>query len=307
MNVTHSKIMKQLGCDDDSSVDVTKIEYTSEESDEDDDETLSYDESDEDLSVLSVDEDLRESFKNGTSDSYSQPFMSRVRNWYAQRKKEIKLMKDKNIKSTVYTAKSLQDEARKMIREQSPNCCPIEKLAQLEYQERLHLAFEKGDLSRCILSFYLDHYTKKRRKLLHHMGSHMSEDDWDDPLTPMPPLPIGLTMIPKGWKVLADKGFVGTSRMYPNMNEVSTPIRPTGRKESGGRYHSAEVKGNRGKCKLRYTCEVVFARVTLEEILRDVIPYQHLSVLPHAHAWAHGYVNLLAPLRPPGNSNYFEN
>jgi hypothetical protein len=114
-------------------------------------------------------------------------------------------------------------------------------------------------------------------------------------------------MIPKGWKVLADKGFVGTSRMYPNMNEVSTPIRPTGRKESGGHYHSAEVKGNRGKCKLRYTCEVVFARVTLEEILRDVIPYQHLSVLPHAHAWAHGYVNLLAPLRPPGNSDYFEN
>jgi hypothetical protein len=63
------------------------------------------------------------------------------------------------------------------------------------------------------------------------MGSHVWEDDWDDPLTPVPPLLIGLTMILKGLKVLADKGFAGTSRMHPNMNEVATPMRPTGRKE----------------------------------------------------------------------------
>ncbi len=50
--------------------------------------------------------------------------MSQVRNSYAQRKKEIKLTKDKNVKSMVYTAKLLEEEVRKMIQEQLPNCCP---------------------------------------------------------------------------------------------------------------------------------------------------------------------------------------
>jgi hypothetical protein len=192
-----------------------------------------------------------------------------------------------------------------MIREQSPNTDPVEKLEQLECHERLHIAYSEERLSKCTLSFYLYQMTKKRRKLLHHMGSAMANDGWNDESTPLPRLAIGLTMIPKGWHVLADKGFTPTSRVFPYMNWVLTPQRIAGRKEAGKRKHRGEIRNDRAKCKLRYTCEVAFARVTLEECLRDVVPYELFRILPHAQAWAHAMNNLAAPLSGPKGS-YFE-
>jgi hypothetical protein len=49
-------LLKQLGNDDDLSIEIIKKENTL---DKEEDESLSYDESDEDLLVLSDDEDLR--------------------------------------------------------------------------------------------------------------------------------------------------------------------------------------------------------------------------------------------------------
>uniref|UniRef100_A0A7S1V150 Uncharacterized protein n=1 Tax=Grammatophora oceanica TaxID=210454 RepID=A0A7S1V150_9STRA len=182
----------------------------------------------------------------------------------------------KKTKSTAYTGASLEEEARRLIREQSPNCDPVEKLAQLELHERLHAAYEGGHLRKCSLSFYLNTMAKKRRKLLHFMGSSVAKSEWDDPSIDVPSLPIGLTMIPKGWQVLADKGFTPTSRCFPHFNVVLTPtwLVGTGSKRvKNGRYDSRQVSGDRPKCKLRYSCEVAFARVILEETLSDVIRF----------------------------------
>ena len=134
----------------------------------------------------------------------------------------------------------------------------------------------------------------------------MAKEEWNDPSVPLPPeegLAVGLTMIPKGWKVLADKGFTLVSRHFPHFNLLETPTRMTGRKN--GRLGSSEVKGDRVKCKLRCSCEVYFARVTAEELLKDVIEYGNFRVLPNVQAWSHAAANLLAPLQMPANTDYF--
>ena len=66
----------------------------------------------------------------------------------------------------------------------------------------------------------------KRRKLLHYMGSKMAKDCWDDASVDLPKeYPVGLSVIPKGWRILAKRGFTFISRSFPNFNEIDTPTR----------------------------------------------------------------------------------
>ena len=86
-----------------------------------------------------------------------------------------------------------------------------------------------------------------------------------------------LQKIPRGHAILADRGFYGTSHYHPNYNAQLTPSFLAGR----DRFTAEEVQADYEICKLRYTCEVVFARVTRESALRDVVPL--LSHRSQAH------------------------
>ena len=125
-------------------------------------------------------------------------------------------------------------------------------------------------------------------------------DKYDEP----PAVPLRLNKIPAGREILGDKGFDGTDRSFPNMNPVRTPL--VLRTRSVKQYLREEIfgsDGNRDLCRLRYTSEVAYSRATVQDGLKDVIPYHNLSILQHMHSWGHAMMNLRAPLRPPGKQN----
>ena len=97
---------------------------------------------------------------------------------------------------------------------------------------------------------------------------------------------------PKGWVMLSDRGFANTMNLYPNWNAQLTPTFLNGRLQFG----AGEVSKDRDICKLRYTCEVAFARVVEEAGLRDVIPFHFFASLDAMNHWGHANVNLGAPL-----------
>ena len=102
-----------------------------------------------------------------------------------------------------------------------------------------------------------------------------------------------LSSVPPGYRMLADRGFAGTARYYPTFSAQLTPKFLSGRKQFGVK----EVSDDWRICQLRYTCEVAFARVTTETILRDVIPYKHLKYINHINNWAHSASNFCQPLQ----------
>ena len=268
------------------------------------DETVDskYDDSDEEpehpLQEFGVQEsdDPLPKFNNGVNGKYSRCSMTMMKGKYAIASKEYNQTKGGKIKSDqIILDKQLEEEAKRLICEQNPSCNPIEKLAQLKMHERLHCQYESGAISKCMLSFYLHVMTVKRRKLLHYMGGAMARENWNDPSVELPKkgYPVGLAMIPNGWRILADKGFTFVSRFFPNLNVIDTPTRLGGRKN--GRYDHGEVLRDRKICKLCYTCETYFARVVAEEVLKDVISYSNLRIIPHVQAWAHAAANIQHP------------
>ena len=97
---------------------------------------------------------------------------------------------------------------------------------------------------------------------------------------------------PRGWFMLSDRGFFDTARFYPNMNHQKTPKFLSGRNQ----FTTGEVSADRRICKLRYTCEVAFSRVTKTRGLRDVISNDFFPLLDAMNHWGHATVNLDAPL-----------
>ena len=105
--------------------------------------------------------------------------------------------------------------------------------------------------------------------------------------------------------MLADRGFDGDSLSYPHFNVFVTP-EFLGKNEDGSsriQFTLAELDRDHKICELRYTCEVVFSRVTTEKILSGVIPYSALAYIEHAHCWAHAQANLRKPLKMPGSNS----
>jgi hypothetical protein len=98
---------------------------------------------------------------------------------------------------------------------------------------------------------------------------------------------------PPGWDMLSDRGFAGTARLYPNFNAQLTPSFLMSRNQ----FTAAEVSADRDICKLRYTCEVDFARVVLEQGLQDVIPHAYFPMVDDMNDWGHANINLLSPLQ----------
>ena len=102
-----------------------------------------------------------------------------------------------------------------------------------------------------------------------------------------------LKKCPAGWVMLSDRGFAGTARYYPNFNAQLTPKFLSGRLQ----FSTSEVSDDWRICKLRYTCEVAFSRVTNEAGLKDVITAPFFKLLNAMNNWGHANVNLLQPLQ----------
>ena len=88
------------------------------------------------------------------------------------------------------------------------------------------------------------------------------------------------------------QGFFDTARFYPNMNHQKNPKFLSGRDQ----FTADKVLADRRICKLRYTCEVAFSRVTQTMGLRDVISNDYLQSLDAMNDWGHATVNLDALL-----------
>jgi hypothetical protein len=78
------------------------------------------------------------------------------------------------------------------------------------------------------------------------------------------------------------------------MNRQMTPKFLGGRKQ----FTEEEVSADRTICKLRYTCEVAFSRVTDTKSLQDVIHHRHFPSLDAMNHWGHASVNIKQPLMP---------
>ena len=98
--------------------------------------------------------------------------------------------------------------------------------------------------------------------------------------------------LPAGWSLLADRGFWKTARFYPKCNPQLTPKFLKRRLQ----FTEEEVCIDMVLCKLRYTCEVGFARVTTIKGLRDRIAFPFFVDVDAMNHWGHAMVNLMKPL-----------
>ena len=204
------------------------------------------------------------------------------------------------------------DKLGKRVLDSGPDRNGKAKLKQLEMLQELHLAYEQGKLNgglkKCLLSMYLKLTEVHRMRLIDQLHQFR-----DGELLESPHIPRRLAKLPAIFKILADRGFDGDSLSYPHVNVVVTP-EFLGRDKDGSsrkQFTLAELERDRKICELRYTCEVVFSRVTTEKIVSGVIPYSSLAHIEHAHCWAHAQANLRKPLKMPGAASnigidYFE-
>ena len=102
-----------------------------------------------------------------------------------------------------------------------------------------------------------------------------------------------LAKVPPNYSMLSDRGFAGTAHLYPHFNAQLTPNFLAGRPQ----FTVDEIRSDYDLCKLRYTCEVDFSRVTLESGLKDTIRYEFFPIITPMVHWGHANVNLRAPLQ----------
>lgn len=162
------------------------------------------------------------------------------------------------------------------------------------------MAYEKKEIKKCLLSMYLKLTERERLDTIEEL-ENFRDGKIDEP----PKIPRRLAKLPAIFKVLADRGFDGDSLSYPHFNVVVTP-EFLGKDEDGSsrkQFTLAELMRDRRICELRYTCEVVFSRVTTKKMVAGVIPYEALAHIEHAHCWAHAQANLRRPLKMPGSKS----
>lgn len=194
----------------------------------------------------------------------------------------------------------------KEVLESGPDRNGRTKLEQLEMLQELHVEYEAGRMKKCLLSMYLKLTLHHRKKIIEQLKMYR-----DGKLNEPPRIPRRLAKLLSNLKVLADRGFDGDNLSYPHFNMVVTPEFYD--KESK-QFDISQLERDRKICELRYTCEVVFSRVTTEKMMSGVIPYSVFAHIEHAHCWAHAQANLRQPLQMPGSNaldilgqSYFDN
>ena len=185
--------------------------------------------------------------------------------------------------------------SNKAILKKGPDESKESMIEQLELHERLHVLYETKELKKNQLSYYLWKMKDYRDAVLPYLKDG----------TPLPAdiqlIKSRLGKIPAGWSILADRGFKDDAYLYPNFNHHLTPHFIQGREQ----FESAETQTDRIICKLRYTCEVAFSRVTDERALRDVIFFPFFSIVDHMVDWGHANNNLKQPLQKPSDYDVY--
>ena len=171
-----------------------------------------------------------------------------------------------------------------------PNQSSTTKLNQLNIHETLHVAYKEGKLHKCQLSYYLNEMEPLRAKMIKHL---IGEAGMEIP----PSVFTKLAKIPVGGTVLADRGFYFDAPSYPNVNAQVTPHFLTGREQ----FESSEISSDLVTCRLRWSSEAVFSRVTDHNALTDVIPYSYFSIMTAMIEWGHAHANLMQPFNKPSN------
>jgi len=92
---------------------------------------------------------------------------------------------------------------------------------------------------------------------------------------------------PVGYLILADKGFDNTAACYVNYNTVLHPSFLTNK-----RFNRDQVNHNVRVCQKRYSCEVVYSRVTQVEKLAGIMKREWFHHCESLIGWAHGRANL---------------
>lgn len=91
--------------------------------------------------------------------------------------------------------------------------------------------------------------------------------------------------------VLADRGFYFDAPSYPNVNAQVTPHFLSGRNQ----FESSEIDCDLVTCRLRWSSEAVFSRVTDHNALTDVIPFNYFPILSAMIEWEHAHANMMHP------------
>ena len=139
-----------------------------------------------------------------------------------------------------------------------------------------------------MFAYYLKNNEAMRCDMLRHLRGEAGQD--------MPPMVLTrLAKIPVGGTVLADRGFYFDAPSYPNVNAQITPHFLTGRDQ----FEEDEISNDLVTCGLRWSSEAVFSRVTDQEALTDVIPYEYFGILESIIKWGHARANLMQPFNRP--------
>ena len=188
-----------------------------------------------------------------------------------------------------YSANAIT-ECSDLLKKAGPNQSSTTKLDQLNIHESSHKAYQKGDIQKCQLSFYLNVMEPLRARMLKHLNGEAGDDA-------VPVVYTRLAKIPVGGTVLADRGFYFDAPSYPNVNAQVTPHFLSGRDQ----FESKEISSDLITCRLRWSSEAVFSRVTDHNALTDVIPYSYFSIMSAMIEWGHAHANLMQPFNQPPN------
>ena len=171
----------------------------------------------------------------------------------------------------------------------TPNASSERKLQQQMRHERIHQEFINGKLDRnCMIRYYLQKFSSFRSELISILKGEINNNYFNK-------LSTRLGNIPLGTVVLAGRGFAFDFIKYPNCNKMLTPHFLLGRTQ----FSKYENQTDKITCKLRYTCETNYSRITDTKSLQGIITYDKFPYLQHCHNWAHARCNLQKPLRNP--------
>ena len=117
-----------------------------------------------------------------------------------------------------------------------PNQFSTTKVDQLNIHESLHKAYQKGDIQKCQLSFYLNEMESLRVRMLKHLDGE-AEDDV------APVVYTRFAKISVGGTVLAGRGFYFDAPSHPNVNAQVTPHFLSGRDQFESNGISSDHQG----------------------------------------------------------------
>jgi hypothetical protein len=175
-----------------------------------------------------------------------------------------------------------------------PNSSRNSKIKTLQLHDRYDKAYHSGPVKDRLPPTSFSHYLFYTRDARRQMLQVLQSDATLIEVTKQ----HGLQNIPPGLYVLADRGFAGCSSCYPNANSIIFPSFVLGREQ----FEVEEVKKNISICRLRYSSEVFFSRVTDSAMMRGVVEMNKLKHF-YAHlAFSHARNNICyEPLSKPAN------